>query len=245
MTNDQIFKLLLENTAKLNTVETVLSSNINAIRCEINDNRDKCLAEHSLVLAKTTTTENEIEQLKAELAKTNILIGNMMRDKVTADIVLSNIPIFTNESKADLFNLVSRIGDEIGFKDREAYVAIFRLSSERAPAPSINTKTFCPRILLKFNNTFSKQSFMKLYFRHGSLDLTSIGLSTRTRIYCNDSLLPNDAATLKEALRLKKTGKIHGVKIRNGKIFVFVYSGDEVPFHANSARDLHNRLQSQ
>lgn len=219
-----------------------MSANISTIRCELNDVRAKCLADQSTLAAKSTTTDSNVEQLKNELAKTNTVIANMMRDKVAADVVLSNIPIFTNESQADLFKLVSQIGDVIGFKDINSILAIFRLTHGGAPAPSINTKIICPKILLKFNNIYAKQSFMKLYFRHGSLDLTAIGLSTRTRIFCNDSLLPNDAATLKEALRLKKTGQIHGVKIKNGKIFVYMCSGDEVPLHVNSTRELHHNL---
>lgn len=245
VSNEQIFNLLVENTAKLNALEMALLSNVTTIRSEITDAREQCTIGHSLLVAKTNSTDNKVEKLEVELAKASSIIGNIMREKVAADIVLSNVPIFTGESQADLLKLFTNISDAISFKDKNSLMAIFRLNNGARPLPSLpslSRKTFCPKILVKFNNAYAKQSFMKAYFKHGSLNLASIGFTTATRIYCNDSLLPIDAAIFKEALRLKKVGKIHGTKVKNGKIFVFMCSGDDVPLHVTTVRDLHNLL---
>lgn len=182
--------------------------------------------------------ENKLIQLESDLAKSTDIIGNMMRDKVAADVVVSNIPIITGESQTNLHQLFLDIANAIKFHETSSLLAIFRLNSKKVTLT--NTKVFCPRILLKFNSIFAKKSFMKSYFHHGSLDLRAIGLTTPTRIYCNDSLLSTDAAVFKEALQHKKRGLICAVKIQNGKIFVWLRSNNDVPVHIISIDDLNN-----
>lgn len=238
VSNEQIYQLLLDNTKKLNALESVLQTDISSLKQDVALTQEKCSAGHLLLIDHSKNTDAKLLQLENDLQKSKSIVDQMLRDKVAGDVVMSNIPILVGESQIDLQKMFNNIADVIGFEMKNTLVAMFRLKPNTTHATVV-----IPRILMKFNTINAKQQFMKCYFQYGSLDLKAIGFTTPSRIYCNDSLLPCDAAIFKEALMHKKKKNIYAAKTKNGKIFVWLRSGD-VPVIINSINDLHNHIAS-
>lgn len=69
-------------------------------------------------------------------------------------------------------------------------------------------------------NAIRQNNLMRQYFKHGKLSLMDIGFSLPDRIFISDNLSKLNNAIHKEALRLKKLGKIKTVNISSGFVHV-------------------------
>lgn len=241
MSNEQIYHLLLENTTKLSALESAIQADVASLRHELVVTQEKCSSAQSLFLDYSSKTDTMLATIVDEQQRYKLITNQLLRDKLVVDVIMTNVPMVSGESSADLRKIFYDISDVIGFQLKDSLATIFRLNSARSSTSSyINS----PKILLKFNSASNKHRFMKCYFQFKTLDLTAIGLATPSRIYCNDNLLPSDAAIFKEALLQKKNNKIHAVRIKNGKIYVWLRSVDSEPIHIHTMADLRNHIAS-
>lgn len=184
--------------------------NVNSVLTQVSEN---CLHRHNSHISAMDEMSNKISTINEQLDDEPERLNRM------ADIVIRGIPCLNGEDTIMLSRVFQSMANVIGMDITcNPPVKILRVVTK-------NRSRTSPPILVKFASSDSKMLFMKKYFAKKSLSLMDIGLSSETRIYCNDNLTVRNQSLLRKAMTLKSNG-LYNIFTRNGFVFCCKSKGD-------------------
>lgn len=156
--------------------------------------------------------------------------NNEILEKIN-NVTISGIPAQPDEN---LRGIVGTIFSKLGFAQPLAH-------SSRRFSSGDKSKSI---ISLKFYSQADKMSFFNEYFKSNrSLILSDVTQKScdKTRIYINHDLNKEQYQIHKLALKMKRDGKIHNVKIINGQVSIIRNNNNKQPSVITSIEELSNQ----
>jgi hypothetical protein len=212
-TNADLLRAIKDNNSTIESLKgevNELRSTIVSMREEINRLRSDLGERVNAVEVKQAQNSAQILENKNEIER----IHNMNC------VVISGVPVTLNEDVSTIFN---HICSRLGYSDRFPTVFVSRHKPKQNPTSldSKKNRTNAPPIFVEFGVHAAKREFMYRYYKSADLNMTCLGMSNESRIYINERLTKTDMAIKKEAVQLKKDGKLHSVYVNwNGRVSV-------------------------
>lgn len=196
--------------SKLN-VESMASEAVDAIKT-------KCNHLSNVIDGTISATENRIDYLE--------------RLHSLRELLITGIPMVDQENVKDIFE---RMCVAIGSPDSvKVITSIFRLPDKTkrdVTDDTRNNKIISRPIIVKFISADHCRHFIGFYLKHSNLNLSHIGFSTPTRIYCNENLSQRNRDIFRHGLKLKKreTNRSPFLKIytRQGLVYILFSVNDK------------------
>lgn len=203
---DEISSKIDDNTSQLNNKIDALcnemNGKINTLSAEVNSSLNEIRKD----------VDKKIFQSES-LAMSRL--NDLERRACSCDLLVHGIPFLANENPTDI---IKQVCLKIGLNENTGILSVFRIK------PSITSSKISP-IIVKCISIESKQRIFMKYITYKNLCLKDIGIDLNNRIFINDCLTKLDNIVMRNALELKKMGKIEKVGVRNGHVVVKVTAG--------------------
>lgn len=179
------------------------------------------------------------EKIEIEVAKQTKELQNVTQNSQNnrllrrKNLIVSGVPHNENE---DTECIIKNIAKVILFKDGFWLDNCFRLSNKEKKS---NERS--QNILVKFTTELLRDKFMKAYLefiKNNALTPDEIGLEGNYRIFINEHLCENIYNLMREALKLKKDGKVFKVHAHASHLMVNSSQGWTKIITANQLEDL-------
>lgn len=199
-----------ETNTKIETSKRDLRNEISTLREDVQQLKLDCSSEIKQLSVSVSHIQSNVQ-----LNKERVLAVSKMND-----LLLSGVPYIPTENPNDYVRKAALV---LGYGDQEV--------------PLVYCKRLCklpisagatPPILLQFAFKSLRDEFYRRYLSTRNLTLTHLGLNVNKRIYLNENLTDLSRKIKAEALKLKKSGKLHSVFTRDGFVYVKRTAEEEV-----------------
>lgn len=192
---------------------TAIESKVRDLATRINDMEDQLKEFKSD--PKTTTLREAVDEVSVQLSTFAASVDRLARSQ---ELVMFGVPFATGE---DLGMLFRNICSTLGYAPSQCpLVHCKRLCKQR---PSTGS---CPPVLCQFAFNGSRNEFYKRYLKKRSLCQRDIGFEQDSRIYINEHLNKEARLIYSEAVKMRKSGLLHKVRVQNGVVVIQSNSSD-------------------
>lgn len=173
---------------------------------------DRIMAKIDASLKSMDDRLAKCEKALIELQDSNSTAHKQMEDlrrvQRLSDIVIHGIPCLPNENvTATVKNIAAIIKHPLS-----SFSDAFRIKS-RSPSKS--------QIVVRLASHCEQRAFLTAFRGCGGIQLSQLeGFSSTSPVYVNESLTPYNNSLLREALKLRRSGKIHTATTRNGLLHI-------------------------
>lgn len=217
--NDVATFIAKENEKLSRGIVASLKADIDNVRAELSNDLD--------VLANNL--ETNYDKLDSEQAAQAVRIARLedtiARMQRVSELVISGIPVVDGESCVEIVNNISKV---IGFHSTPVTFSAFRLNKT---GPMNNRTTnrdvigfknndVQPLIMVKFDSTGVKSSFIAKYLTFKSLSLKDIGFHVDRRIYIKENLTPSNYKVFRACSDAKRNGLISKLHTKDGICYI-------------------------
>lgn len=234
-----IKNISMEQNKKFDDLNKQLDSKINKLQVNFNNQIAELTSTFNAKLeglmadvdSKLSSNIKEIESRILAMETQQISCNNDIERRATlCDLIVNGIPFIHGEN---ITNIVEKILTKCGISNSQIVATSFRIPPKSSS--SILTRT---PIVIRCFSPAAKQLFLSKYFMLKKLFLSDIGFDSGIeRIFINESLTKLDTLVMKQALALKKMGKILNVGSKNGQVIIKVAANDK--YISVNLNDLH------
>lgn len=171
--------------------------------------------------ARISKLESQVEKAEKQCLILADECDDLNRRARLSHVVIRGVPKSDNE---DVKAIVQTIAGKANYTLSHHFDA-FRVNStsNRVSMPHSNNKLPTPNslVIVKLSSPTEASSFITAYKKSGGVKLKDFpGFSSNSAIYLNESLTAKNNAILREALSLKRSGKIVKAFTRNGLVYI-------------------------
>lgn len=212
--NGKIFQLgnISSPAHQLASIESRIITRFEVLLREAEDRITSKVNEMTLVLNnRLAEIECEISVLKANNELLGEQLGELQRTQRLSDVVVRGVPHASNENTNTIVKSIAAATEH----QLSPYVDSFRPKSRSGSNNS--------PVIVRFSCQGEKRAFLSAFRRHNGVKLSHIegfSANAESAVYVNESLTPKNNAILREALKLRKLGKLFAVRTKSGLVYV-------------------------